>query len=182
MRLHLNGNKPTRQIVKTVNWAIIAASIFISLVMGYLMWSGVHLKERRMVKWSSIEAPEEAGKKIALFLYPLIAEFEEVVVYGDDPFTGEFLAAFQETENRTNRGNKVRRGPAHETDKTFSIHILEVDNNFVSGCKQGKKSSCIAIKAKKKLDKKPRDPGKIWFSMYRTSKSQALLFYRKSRH
>ena len=141
------------------------------------MNQGVHLKERRMVKWSDVGSPEEAGQKLARFYFPITREFGNIYIEGQSPFAENFFKTF-EVEGLKNSGDTQYFLNTQKSEKSFSMIIRSIDDEYVEGCKQGDRLSCTAIKAKKKFLKKERDLGQYWINMYRLTIDQAVLFYK----
>lgn len=152
------------------------ACLFICGVMFYLMKSGVSLKERRMVKWSSVPTASHAGDKISQFMFPILNEYEGLYIQGDGPFVDEFVASFRQRSSM----NKVKAEIVRiENPQHFKFLIVEINPEvFKENCKRGENTFCIGLKSYSKFQKKERDPNKIWISAYRLRKDQAVMFYK----
>jgi hypothetical protein len=160
-----------------VNILIILASLFITGVMIFLSVEGVHLKERRMVKWSAVDSVELAGVKIARFMFPLINDKKVLSFSGPQPFTQDFFQGFSSQGHKNNPAARFVLGEQKES--AFHIQIENLDQDFVEACRNGDRVSCIGVKAKNKFQKKERDTAKLWLNMYRVSEDEALLFFKK---
>lgn len=165
--------------MKKTTLGLILACLFITSVMIYLMISGVHLTERRMVKWSDVASAEEAGEKVGLFMYPVIGEFRHFLFLGEDTFTDDFFKGFKKVEEPRGRSVQLvlNERPLPETNP-FVLRIENIDQDFIESCRKQIKWACVGIKAKKKLEKKPLSSKPIWISMYRLSNEEAVLYYR----
>ena len=161
-----------------INWAIALAGIFITAVMIFLFFQGVHLKERRMIKWSTVESPRLAGEKVARFLFPISKEFGTISLRGDSSFAEQFFQGFKAEGLKNFSEAKFRLNPEDLTESGFSIQLQDINSDFVKGCKAGDSSLCVSQKAKKKFHKKDRDAEALWINMYRLSKNKSLLLFQ----
>ena len=165
-------------VMEKVKYLLVAAGLFICGVMVYLMMSGVHLKERRMVKWSSVESPAKAGHKIAMFMFPILNEFSSVRIEESQPFTKTFHEAYLQRALADKVKAEISTGALEDQVQGFIIKVINLKTaKLKEQCRKAIRSHCIGIKALKKFHKKERDSSKLWVSMYRLTKNESVLFY-----
>ncbi len=153
-----------------------AACVFISGVMIFLIQQGVHLRERRMVKWSRVDSAEAAGKKISDFMYPILKQYDQVSIKGPGNFSHRFFNSYQREAKKNQTSATLNFGSKNIGG--FLIEIRSLDLDDVAGCEKGDAVACIAVKAQGRLSKKKRDPG-LWINMYRTSETDSVLFFKE---
>lgn len=164
--------------MEKVKYLLIVAGLFICGVMVYLMISGVHLKERRMVKWSSVESVEKAGSKIAMFMFPVLSEFNKVVIEEGALFSKNFYRSFKKRASQDQESAVIELSEDIKSGNGFIIRIINLErDDLVQKCSQGSRSHCIGVKALRKFKKKERSQAPLWISMYRLTKSHAALYY-----
>lgn len=166
-----------------VNGAIAIAGLFISGVLVFLIFQGVHLKERRMIKWSAVESPQKAGEKVAQFLFPLFESKERVQLQGDSSFAQTFFSglkikALQNSKHVMFEDEVSKASNASNASNAFLIQVVPLQKSDQEACVQQDRQACLMFKVHKKFLKRPRDPQSFWINMYRLSENKALLFYK----
>lgn len=165
--------------MKKVNIAILLAGLFITVVLLYVMKEGVHLHERRIIKWSKVESAANAGERVAQFFYPIIEESRRVVLWGEGDFYNSFSKAFKELSLKNSPQTQISKETGSKDDELV-IHLIAIDQDLVPQCRQGQRAFCVAIKASKKLKNKKRNPLDLWISMYLLGEKKAVLLYSTS--
>ena len=173
--------------MKKVYLGLGLASLFITGVLLSLLQKGVFLKEREMVKWSSVMSSQEAGRKLARFYFPLIKEFESIHLVGPSLFAQTFFKAFQKEALANWPEAQLLFNQNLPDNKSFEIQILpmdtvfrEKDQNQNQNQNQNRdKMASIILKAHKKFLKKERNQSLLWINMYRLSFRSALLIFRE---
>jgi hypothetical protein len=169
-----------RTIVTKVNWLIGLALLLISVVMLRLVFSGVVLPERSMVKWSKTDDPQATGQKLAQFLYPFFKEQGPICLINSQSIATSLVDELAAESQRLGFNDlRVSLVPAEVVSPCFLIEVKSLSQDreiLVQECGRGDSSACTGLRALKKLMQKEPQPGQSWFSLYRTEKGQAVLF------
>ncbi len=162
-----------------MNILIILALVFITGVMVFLMFQGVHLKERRMVKWSSIRSVDEGTEKIANFFFPILKEWDVVSFDGDSKELPKIYKSFLKRAKEIAPNTKIVRQSEAVNPKTFRIHVRSLDSKKAKQeCQQNDRVGCVILKAINKYQKETRDPQKKWISLYRINETEVLFLVK----
>ncbi len=162
-----------------MNVLIVLALVFITGVMIFLMVQGVHLKERRMVKWSSIRSVDEGTEKIANFFFPILKERDLISFEGDSEDLSEIHESFLKRAQEIAPNTKIVLEPETLRTSAFRIHVRELNNDKAKKqCQQNEKIGCVILKAINKFQKEPRDPKKKWISLYRINETEVLFLVK----
>lgn len=164
-----------------VYWALFVAGLFISGVLLFVTIQGVSLKERRMIKWSAVDTAEQAGTKVARFLYPISKQFLEITVRGDSKFARVFFDALKEEGVENWRQSQFSLNPVKPSESGFLIDIHSIDFDYISLCRTGDNLSCTGAKALNNFLKKPRDSSSNWINMFRINNREAIYFLKLRR-
>ena len=130
-------------------------------------------------------SPQEAGRKLARFYFPLIKEFESIHVVGPSLFAQTFFKAFQKEALANWPEAQLLFNQNLPDNKAFEIQILPMDKAFREKEKDQNqnqnrdKIALIILKAHKKFLKKERNQSLLWINMYRLSFRSALLIFRE---
>ena len=167
-----------------IKYLILLAGLFICLVIFKVLREGVHLPERAMVKWSNVESPEEAGRHLFPYLFPILSKGNKVQLQGDTKFYNEFSVALLLEIKKRNLPTPIemtKKAENEETDKDkFVIEIKELKSTYPETCTEPTSAECLGKKALAKF-KKVKDhkrPG-FWISMYQTSEHHSVLFFKE---
>lgn len=162
--------------MKKINTLLVIAGLFVCFVMVYLMKTGVHLKERPMVKWSQVTSATEAGVKIARFMYPITQQFSEINILGESPFAESFRESFSKKAKENH--SQIKVNSHKESKNSFIVKVMNIEEVDEQAPCQPMSDQCIAQKALKLYKKKKRKSEKTWVSMYRVGENQSLLLFR----
>ncbi len=166
--------------MKKVNILIVLAALFITGVMVSVIIQGVHLQERKMVKWSEVSDPSAAGDKLAKFLFPLAQQFTPLAILSDDPWGKEFYLAFANQSAKLSKTIRIEQSPldTSESSAVFFLTVLPLyGKSYKAFCGRDLRDYCIALRAQKAFEKKDRETQQTWISMYRYEDNRAVLFY-----
>ena len=167
--------------MKKVNILLFAAALVIGLVMLRLVFSGVELRERKMVKWSSVASASEAGRKIARFMYPILNERQVVSIATNSDFSKNFFEAFAARSVRDKVKAQVIPLSKDEPGE-FQVRIQSLEKEKLeASCQLKDKVGCLGLKALNQFEKKERDKNKVWINMYQLNEDSAVLFYWSDR-
>ncbi len=164
--------------MRKVNVALVLGGLFISGVLIFLTIDGVRLKERQMVKWSNVSTPEQAGRKMGRFLYPLIKQKTKIYISGQEDFSQSFFRGFASEAKKNWSQAEVHLQNKNQTGFVISLIGLD-EGDFNDLCQKGQQTACLAEKALKKFNSKNRSRGVYWINMFRLSEESAALFYIK---
>ena len=172
---------------KVVMIFLTLACLFIAVVMISLLFQGVTPQAQKMVKWSSVEFPEKAGDRLALFLFPLLKESKRVNIQRGQGFSELFFKSFlkrvraEAIETEIQRIDFVDINSIDSMDKAgdFSIFIFQLKDQVLRElCMGGKKMGCLGERALNQFNRKQRDPSVYWITMDRLEKNKAVLFFQ----
>lgn len=168
-----------------VNYLIVAAGLFICGVMVFLMVKGVHLRERQMIKWSQVDSSVQAAGAVATFLFPILSEYDWVIIDNNSEFGIVFFTAFAETATHIHAKAKVvsfaELVPESQPLRSFDMRILKLDETILKDlCQKNDRLGCIGLKALKQFNKKPRDKNKTWINLYRLNENHSVLYYSEA--
>ena len=164
--------------MKKVNVLIILAGLFISGVMIFLLMSGVKARQKKMVKWSAVETPEQAGQKIGRFFYPILKEHKSLIIEEGSLFSQKFSQGFVAEAAIISPNTDVVFGADGSGDDHFFLMVRKPDKeNCVKQCSNGQYEACVCVGSIKKFSKKNRDPSKYWINIIQLKQNKAILFY-----
>lgn len=163
-----------------VKYIIAAAGLFVCFVLFFVMKTGVHLQERRIIRWSDVSSPEAAGEKVAVFMYPIIKKFKNIRITGGDDFTHAFIDGYLKRAQLQNPDAFIGAKASQFTGNHFTIEVMNIADAHSDLVCQGEITSpCVAAKSKRLFEKKERDLSKPWISMYRMGEKSTLLLYHE---
>ena len=155
------------------------ANLFIASVVISLLFRGVTPKARKMVKWSSVKSPGQAGDRLALFLFPLLKESKRVNIQKGLDFSELFFQAFLKRARKEGVQTEIFREDLSDRTPGFSLFIFQLKNQTLAGlCKKGDKIACLGKRNFTVFNKKKRDPSLFWITMDRLGKNKAVLFFQ----
>ena len=168
--------------MKWVNVSLVLAGLFITGVLVYLILQGVHLKERRMIKWSNVVSAELAGQKVGRFIFPFIQQKGRLRVYAPNKFGQQFYTSLQEEVLKNNSEARITLSSQKMSKDEFLITVKSLgEKEPIDECAMGIMSSCAEKTAIRKFAKKKVASEGQWISMYRLGENEAILFYKQKK-
>lgn len=165
--------------MKWVTRALIAVGVLMTIGLGLQIGKQAQLQERRMIKWSEIERPQQAGSKVARFLFPLLQEKKQMQVTGQGKFTESFFSALQEEVGKNNSNVKIRFGG--EKSAPFFLKIQDLPTAAdLKNCESGNLEECSALDAIRKFNKLEFKGEQLWITMYRLAEDESVLYFKRT--
>jgi hypothetical protein len=145
-----------------VKYLLIIASFIICFVMVSLIFKGVHLKPKLMVKWSQIDSLEIAGQEMAQFLYPIFKENSDVVVISQEKLSHYFFKGLYEETLINLKTVSIQMGESKVSEKSFVIQVIELKEEDLNlKCDDLETIDCLKFKSFKLFRKKERDMSRV---------------------